>query len=219
MICVQGKSAWWCLCAKNNSSDGIWLKYISMSQFKIIPWALPLSLHCLQPLYQMSLGAVYVTSFSTDSGLLGYDAGSLGERFLAFWGIVVPSSSRVMGCFIWDVSILEGSRTNHRDTHVISQKTWTVRNNALWQLLNVWEAVGSGQSDNDTSHHSSACGYAIKCVALFCFRCLREMVRSGCVFFWLVECVVCVIEWCCYFLRLYTASDTWMNEYEASVEW
>jgi hypothetical protein len=105
----------------------------------------------------------------------------------------VPSSSRVMGSFIRDVLILEGSIATHRDTHVISQNTWSVRNNALRQLLNTWEAVGSGQSDSDTSGHSSACGYTIKCVALFCFRCLREMVRSGCVFFWLVECVVCVI--------------------------
>jgi hypothetical protein len=34
----------------------------------------------------MSLGAVSVASFNMDSGLLGYDAGSLVELFLAFEG-------------------------------------------------------------------------------------------------------------------------------------
>ena len=57
---------------------------ISMNQFDTILWALPLSAHCWQPLYQMSLGAVYVASLTTDSGILGYDAGSLDERFQAF---------------------------------------------------------------------------------------------------------------------------------------
>jgi hypothetical protein len=165
--------------------------YIIMSQCEI-SWAFPLAAHCFQPLYQMSLGLFYVASFNTDSGLLGYDAGLLVERFPAFWRIVVPSSSRVMGSFIRDVSILEESRNTYRYTHAVSQTTWTVGNNAVRILWDTWEAVGYGQSDNDTSHHSSACSYTVKCIALFCFRCLREMVRSGCVFFWLVECIMCV---------------------------
>jgi hypothetical protein len=60
--------------------------------------------------------------------------------------------------------------------------------------INKRKALVPGQSENEASNHSLTCSCNTKWIVLFSFRCLREMARFGCVFFWLVECIMCVIQ-------------------------